>query len=49
MVQSSNPQIYSEVVGNPLWETSMQEKYDSLLEDQTWDMVPLPPGRKLVR
>jgi hypothetical protein len=35
-------------VGNPLWEASMQEEYDSLLENQTWDLVPLPPGRKLV-
>jgi hypothetical protein len=27
----------------------MQEGYNSLLENQTWDLVPLPSGRKLVR
>jgi hypothetical protein len=27
----------------------MQEEYNSLLENQTWDMVPLPSGKKLVR
>jgi hypothetical protein len=27
----------------------MQEEYNSLLENQTWDLVPLPSGRKLVR
>jgi hypothetical protein len=27
----------------------MQEEYNSLLENHTWDMVPLPYGRKLVR
>jgi hypothetical protein len=27
----------------------MQEEYNSLLENQTCDMVPLPLGRKLVR
>jgi hypothetical protein len=27
----------------------MQEEYKSLLENQTWDLVPLPSGRKLVR
>jgi hypothetical protein len=27
----------------------MQEEYNSLLENQTWDLVPLPAGRKLVR
>jgi hypothetical protein len=26
----------------------MQEEYNSLLENQTWDLVPLPSGRKLV-
>jgi hypothetical protein len=31
--------------GNP----AMQEEYKSLLENQTWDLVPLPLGRKLVR
>jgi hypothetical protein len=27
----------------------MQEEYKSLLKNQTWDLVPLPAGRKLVR
>jgi hypothetical protein len=49
MVQSSDPHTYSEVVGNPLWKEAMQEEHESLLENQTWDLVPLPPGRKLVR
>jgi hypothetical protein len=27
----------------------MQEEYNSLLENQSWDLFPLPFGRKLVR
>jgi hypothetical protein len=27
----------------------MHEEYNSLLENQTWDLVLLPSGRKLVR
>ena len=27
----------------------MKEDYNSLLENQTWDLVPFPSGRKLVR
>jgi hypothetical protein len=47
MVQYYDPHIYSEAMGNPLWEATMQEEYDSLLENQTWDMVPLPLGRNI--
>jgi hypothetical protein len=49
MVQYSDPHNYNEVVGNALWEATMQEEHDSLLENQTWDLVPLPLGRKIVR
>jgi hypothetical protein len=33
MVQSSDPHTYSEVAGNPLWEATMKEEHDSLLEN----------------
>jgi hypothetical protein len=33
----------------PFGNLTMQEEYNSLLENQTWDLVPLPSGRKLVR
>jgi hypothetical protein len=49
LVQYSDPQSYVEVVGNPFWEYSMHDEYNSLLENQTWDLVQLPPRRKLVR
>jgi hypothetical protein len=49
LVQSLDLQSYGEAAGNPFWESSMQEEYNSLLENQTWDLVPLPSGRKLVR
>jgi len=26
----------------------MDEEYDSLIENQTWELVPLPPSRKCV-
>jgi hypothetical protein len=38
-----------EAVGNPFWESTMQEEHNSLLENQTWDLVPLLARRKLVR
>jgi hypothetical protein len=49
LVKSSDPQSYGEAARNPFWESAMKEEYKSLLENQTWDLVPLPSGRKLFR
>jgi hypothetical protein len=49
MVQSTDPQNYNRVVGNPLWKASMQKEYDSLLQNQTWNLVPCPPERNIFR
>eukprot|EP00253_Pinus_taeda_P008990 PITA_08990 len=49
LVQFSDPQSYAEAAGHPSWESAMEEEYNSLLENQTWDLVPLPSGRELVR
>jgi hypothetical protein len=34
---------------HPDWDITMSEEYCSLLVNDTWDLVPLPKGRKLVR
>jgi hypothetical protein len=47
LVRYSNPQSYGEAAGNPFWESAMQEEYNSLLKNQTWDLVPLSSTRKL--
>ena len=31
------------------WDAAMNEEYHSLLANNTWDLVPLPKGRKLIR
>jgi hypothetical protein len=49
MVQYLDPHTYSKVVGNPLWKETLQEEYESLLENQTWDLVPLPLGRNIFK
>jgi hypothetical protein len=30
------------------WQTAMQLEFDSLTSNQTWDLVPLPAGRRVV-
>eukprot|EP00253_Pinus_taeda_P022883 PITA_22883 len=49
MALGSDPQSHSEAAGNPLWEAAMDEEYSALMENNTWDLVPLLKGRKLVR
>jgi hypothetical protein len=49
LVQSSDPQSYGEAAGNQFSESTMQEEYNSLLENQTWDLVSFPSGRKIFR
>eukprot|EP00253_Pinus_taeda_P018331 PITA_18331 len=44
-----DPDTFAEASGHPDWDTAMNEEYFSLLANDTWDFVPLPKGRKLVR
>lgn len=30
------------------WRCATQEEYDALIRNQTWELVPLPPGRKAI-
>ena len=49
MVLSLDSRAYAEATGNPLWEAALQDEYNSLVDNQTWDLVPLPSDRNLVR
>ena len=41
--------LFAEASENPDWDATMDEEYRSLMANDTWDLVPLPKGRKLVR
>jgi hypothetical protein len=44
-----DPETFVEASGYPYWDTTMNEEYRYLMENDTWDLVPLPKGRKLIR
>jgi hypothetical protein len=44
-----DPKDFNEAHGIVEWDTTMEDEYNSLLKNCTWDLVPLPKGRKLVR
>ena len=43
------PQTYEEASGYPRWQKNMKEGSSSLQKSNTWELVDLPPGRKLVQ
>jgi transposase InsO family protein len=47
--ETRDPETFVEDSGHPDWDTTMNEEYRSLMAKDTWDLVPLPKGRKLVR
>jgi hypothetical protein len=47
--ETHDPETFVEPSGHPYWDTTMNEDYRSLMANDTWDLVPLPKGRKLVR
>jgi hypothetical protein len=42
-------ETFAEASSHPNWDTTMNEEYHSLMENDTWVIVPLLKGRKLVR
>ena len=45
----SNAHTYQDESHDPIWKTSMKEEFSSLQKNNTWELVDLPPGRKLVK
>ena len=44
-----NPHTYHKYCNDPRWKTTIKEEFHSLQENETWELVPLPPKRKLVQ
>jgi hypothetical protein len=42
------PSSVRDVLLDPHWCCAMEEEYAALLANQTWDLVPRPPGSNVV-
>jgi hypothetical protein len=40
------PQVFEEAKGRTEWEKSVAVEHESLMKNQTWDLIVLPPGKK---
>jgi hypothetical protein len=47
--ETHDPETFADALGHPECDTIMNEEYRSLMENNTWDIVPLTKGRKHVR
>ena len=48
LMDESDPQTYEYLAHDPIWKTAMKEEFSLLQKNNTWELVDLPPGRKLV-
>ncbi|CAJ2641032.1 unnamed protein product [Trifolium pratense] len=44
----SEPSSYKEAILDPLWQQAMAEELAALHKTNTWDLVPLPPGKRAI-
>ena len=45
----AEPQTYKEAISSsegPLWKEAIKSEIDSIMQNHTWELVDLPPGRK---
>ena len=43
-----NLPVFEEAVGKQVWKDAMHEEYQSLMENDVWDVVPRPEGKSVV-
>ena len=49
MMLGLDPQYFKEAFHYPRWQEAMDEEFDLLHDNQTWELVSLPLGRKMVQ
>ena len=49
MMILSDPNAYYHARNDPIWQAAMDEEFNSLQKNATWELVSLPPRRKLVQ
>ena len=49
MMVESDRHTYEDAAGDPRWQAAMKEEFSSLQKSNTWELVDIPPGRKLVQ
>lgn len=48
IMKTNDPQTYDEARGEQEWEQAMQNEYNSLIKNNTWELVDVPKGKNMV-
>jgi hypothetical protein len=48
VVQDVEPICFEDVIGHVLWDKAMDEEMVALDANRTWELVPLPEGKKAI-
>ena len=48
VLQVNDPRSYEEARGKKEREQAMEEEYDALVKNKTWELVPLPKGKNII-
>jgi hypothetical protein len=42
------PKTYNQAKNNPNWQLAMQQEFDALLQNRTWQLVPPPNDQHII-
>jgi hypothetical protein len=48
VVQDAKPSCFEDAIGHALWDKAMDEEMAALDANRTWELVPLPEGKKAI-
>ena len=49
VLNTCDPDTYANAHGLSIWENAMSTEIESLLKNQTWDVLPRPYGNNVVK
>lgn len=49
VLETGDLETYADAHDRPKWENPIVEEYNSLLKNKTWELVPCPQGKNVVK